>query len=328
MKIVLHIGADKTGTTAIQQFLAQNIELLNSARIEYPNILPNDIYPRAHGWAAIDGINVNGNGYPLFEDFSLLQKIVNTLILDPINHNKTFIFSSERLLKTFADEFTWNNLAQISESNNVKIAIIAYCRDAIPYLASMYTEQIKSAGESRKFSEYISGVPTNPDLAPHSQYFPQILQLSRNFPQLEFSIFRYETYKKDLAEHFLLAATNSTLLGVLPPKGDANRSLTNLEGNFLVGLNEVNPDLGRQIGWRITALPAIDDRKLTISEGDIGDAKPLCEDYVSAMRKLVLGSESPEIGDLDSNPDSSFRYGNEQIHQLGKFIGNFIKDGK
>jgi len=328
MKIVLHIGADKTGSTAIQQFMAQNIELLNSAGIEYPNILPDDIYPRAHGWAAIDGINVNGNGFPLFEDFSRFQTIVNQLHSDHVNEDKTFIFSSERLLRTFANEFTWDNLAQISELKNIKIMIIAYCRDAIPYLASMYTEQIKSAGENLKFNEYVSRVPTNPDLAPHFQYFPPILQLSKKFPQIEFSIFRYESYKKDLAEHFLLAATNSTLLNVLPPKHNANRSLTNLEGNFLLGLNEVNPDLGKQIGWRITALPAIDDRKFTISAVDIEHAKTLCENYVSAMRNLALGIECPEIGELDSDSDNSFRYGNEQIHQLGKFIGNLIKDGK
>ena len=62
MKIVFHIGADKTGSTAIQQFLAQNIELLSVAGIEYPNISSDDKYPAAHGWAAISGINVNGNG--------------------------------------------------------------------------------------------------------------------------------------------------------------------------------------------------------------------------------------------------------------------------
>ena len=101
MNIVLHIGADKTGSTAIQQFFAQNIELLSAAGIEYPNILPDELYPRAHGWAAVGGINVNGNGYSLFEDFSMLDRIVAALILDPVNQNKTFVFS-RKFLKCFA----------------------------------------------------------------------------------------------------------------------------------------------------------------------------------------------------------------------------------
>ena len=103
MKIVLHIGADKTGSTAIQQFLAQNTEVLSAVGIEYPDISSDDRYPAAHSWAAISGINVNGNGYRLSEDFTKFEMIVRQLILDPVNQNKTFVFSSEVLLKIFAE---------------------------------------------------------------------------------------------------------------------------------------------------------------------------------------------------------------------------------
>jgi hypothetical protein len=328
MKIVFHIGADKTGSTAIQQFLAQNIELLSAAGIEYPNILPEDLYPRAHGWAAIGGINVNGNGYPLFVDFSKFESIVNLLISDPSNQDKTFVFSSERLLKTFADEYVWKNLAKISESNNIQINVIAYCRDVISYLESIYNELIRSAGESGEFSQYVSRIPSNPDLAPQILYFPSVIRHSQNFPQVKFSLFRYETHKKEIAEHFLLSATNLTLLDAVPPKSDANRSLSNLESKFLSGINETNPDLGKQLGWRISALPVIDDKRFTLSKADIEQARFLCENYVSEMNSLIREGEHPEIGSVQVSPDDSSRTGEAQIRQLGTIVGNFIKDGR
>lgn len=328
MNIVLHIGADKTGSTAIQQFFAQNIELLSAAGIEYPNILPDELYPRAHGWAAVGGINVNGNGYSLFEDFSMLERIVAALILDPVNQNKTFVFSSERLLKTFADESVWNRLAQISESNNLKVTVVGYYRDAIPYLSSIYNELIKSAGESNTFSDFVSRIPNNPHLAPHFNYFPRIIQLSNSFPQVKFSVFRYETHKNEIAEHFLLSAANTTLLDALPPKRDANRSLSRLESIFLTGLNAHRPDLGRELGWRIAALPVIDDKSFTLSPKDIEMATALCENYLSEMHNLIIGEERPGMGKIESGPDKLSQNGEAQIHQLGTVIGNYLKDGK
>ena len=328
MKIVFHIGADKTGSTAIQQFLAQNIELLAAAGIEYPDISSDGKYPAAHGWAAIGGINVNGNGFPLVVDFSKFESIVNLLISDPRNQDKTFVFSSERLLKTFADESVWKNLAQISESNNLQIAIIAYCRDIVPYIESMYNEVVKSHGEFYEFNQYVSRIPSNPDLSPHFLYFPSVIRLSHSFPQLKFSLFRYETHKKEIAEHFLLAATNLTLLDAVPPKSDANRSLSNLESKFLSGINETNPDLGKELGWRISALPVIDDKRFTLSKADIEQARFLCENYVSEMKSLIREGEHPEIGSVQVSPEDSSRSGEAQIRQLGTIVGNFIKDGR
>jgi len=328
MKIVLHIGADKTGSTAIQQFLAQNIELLALAGIEYPNIMPDNLYSSAHGWAALGGINVNGNAYSLFEDFNKIEKIVHQLNSDPENQDKTFVFSSERLLKTFADESVWKSLAQILESDNLEINIIGYYRDAMPYLESIFNESIRSGGECRTAKEFISRITETQDLAPHFAYFPSVIRFSNAYPQIKFSLFRYEIHRKEIAEHFLLAATNLALLDAIPPRPDANRSLSNLEFSFLSGINEVNPDLGRELGWRISAGPVIDDKRFTLSAEDIEVAKTLCENYVSEMKSLIREGERPEIGSVQVSLEDSSRTGEEQIRQLGTIVGNFIKDGR
>ena len=328
MKIVLHIGADKTGSTAIQQFFAQNIELLAAAGIEYPDISSDDKYPAAHSWAAISGINVNGNGYRLLEDFTKFEIIVRQLILDPVNQNKTLVFSSEVLLKIFADESAWHILATLSELENLKITMIVYCRDAVPYLESIFNESIKSGRECGTAKEFISRIPESQDLAPHFAYFPNVIRLSNSFPQIEFSVFRYESHKTEIVRHFLLATNNLTLLDALPPRRDANRSLTNLEFNFLSGINEVNPDLGRELGWRISALPVIDDKRFTLSKADIEQARFLCENYVSEMKSLIREGEHPEIGSVQVTPEDSSRTGEAQIRQLGTIVANFMKDGR
>ena len=128
--------------------------------------------------------------------------------------------------------------------------------------------------------------------------------------------------------HFLLATNNLTLLDALPPRRDANRSLTNLEFNFLSGINEVNPDLGRELGWRISAGPVIDDKRFTLSADDIEEAKTLCENYVSEMKSYIREGEHPEIGSAQSTPEDSSRTGEAQTRQLGTIVANFIKDGR
>ena len=118
------------------------------------------------------------------------------------------------------------------------------------------------------------------------------------------------------------------MLDALPPKRDANRSLSRLESIFLTGLNAHRPDLGRELGWRIAALPVIDDKSFMLSPTDIELATTLCENYLSEMHNLIIGEERPGMGKIESGPDKLSQNGEAQIHQLGTVIGNYLKDGK
>ena len=88
-RLILHIGAVKTGTSAIQIFLASNVEPLRNIGLDYLNAEP----PRAE-------LPTIGNGRSIFLYFSgakqILQKL-QSLLNGYFGTQRTAIISSETL---------------------------------------------------------------------------------------------------------------------------------------------------------------------------------------------------------------------------------------
>jgi hypothetical protein len=88
-RLILHIGAPKTGTSAIQRYLASNIENLRLIWMDYLNAEP----PRAD-------FHTTGKGLPIFLYFERAEaepKKLESLINGYFGAQRTAVISSELL---------------------------------------------------------------------------------------------------------------------------------------------------------------------------------------------------------------------------------------
>lgn len=152
MRLILHIGTEKTGTTSIQKFFLKHRELLNSQSILYPK--------------STCGINGNHRWWPAFvynnnfeDDFTLAKfsgdinlrkKILNEKFEEfkiEINNSDAdcCLISSEQFSSRLGNNEI-KNLKKILENLFDEIFIILYIRKPINYAISLLTTSIKSGG--------------------------------------------------------------------------------------------------------------------------------------------------------------------------------------
>lgn len=133
MKIILHIGSDKTGTTAIQSFLSKNRVQLREKGYLYPNL---------------DNTN---NHECLVKELLTKEKgpawqIFNKLIIEPENAH-TIIISSEMLCGLKKEYILLLN----EWLKGFEITIISYIRSADEYLESGIHQQLKTSNSPKSF---------------------------------------------------------------------------------------------------------------------------------------------------------------------------------
>lgn len=133
LKVIIHIGTHKTGTTSLQRFLASNEELLEQqGRILYPNIGRN---------------KRKGYHHPLFKllyagEFTAYQEMAASILREAENRScHTVLLSSEVLSRaTLTDEI----LREIHQSfQHCEVSILVYFRQQDSYLQSIYAEKVK-----------------------------------------------------------------------------------------------------------------------------------------------------------------------------------------
>jgi len=125
--IIAHIGAPKTGTSAIQYFLLNNCKLLSKFGFFYPE----------HG---VDTNNVSGGHTELGSHFLSdnrieAENVFNRYISNAKNKKKCLLLSAE--------SFFNHPKALKHVTSNYKTKIIAYFRDPIESLISMYNQAVK-----------------------------------------------------------------------------------------------------------------------------------------------------------------------------------------
>ncbi|WP_444958052.1 hypothetical protein [Microbulbifer sp. ZKSA002] len=144
MKIYVHIGSDKTGSTAIQTTLYQNREALRAQGIEYPQLL-----------------NQENHHECLFRELRSGKKGEGWIELDKIisSNPKHLILSAEALCNLRTSE-----IALFKQwLNHSETYVITYIRRADEYLESGVMQRLKTAKSYTAFKwQYIAAkyVPT------------------------------------------------------------------------------------------------------------------------------------------------------------------------
>ena len=155
-KLILHIGSQKTGTTSIQQFLAQNRDYLNEQDIYIPDYLGginhryavflaeehnkrDDAFTRSHG------LKDNYEKKIKFKQ-SLLSKLKSD---SKRNCSKIWIISSEFFQSRLNTEIEVSRLYDIVNNLFRDIKIICYVRDPLSTAISTWSTYVMSGGVAR-----------------------------------------------------------------------------------------------------------------------------------------------------------------------------------
>ena len=141
MKLYLHVGYPKTGTTAIQHFLYNNRECLKEAGYLYPDI---GICDKAHHSLAISILEID---LPTTKHIRKYNPVcLRDSLVDSINSSKckNVVISSEFFNLYAQSNFVRKKKTLVKFFKDYEITIILYLRHPIDFLESSYSQQIKN----------------------------------------------------------------------------------------------------------------------------------------------------------------------------------------
>ena len=156
MKVLLHIGTEKTGTTTIQQFLSQNRQNLLADGYLYPSS-PGEINHTKLAIFSLKNTNIQNIHWQLglttpeqVSNFQsqFKQDLAHELSL---NHDKTVILSNEHCSSRLTRIEDIEQLKMLLKEHFNEIEIIIYLRRQDKFLVSSYSTAIRS-GRTKSFS--------------------------------------------------------------------------------------------------------------------------------------------------------------------------------
>ena len=190
MKVILHVGATKTGSSALQNFLYKNMRTLRSMDICYPDIgiasdahhlIAASLHPSAHG---IHSKALPSTPQERKEQFhayvSAARREAEAM------GAQALVLSSEYLWWTFTDDFyaTWARAL-----DGAQVTVYAVLRDPLNWVPSSYIQAVKG-GEARSLEEWFDW---RIETRRHLLDFADILSGWRKLgPQTEFALRSYE----------------------------------------------------------------------------------------------------------------------------------------
>ena len=229
-KLILHIGHGKTGTSALQAFLARSHEKLKEHSILYPH---HPSFAKAErGHISCGNIAVNP------EDPIWVKDIIN--ILDTESDYNTYIFSGESM---FGD--LDRLIAEYKEiKTKADLTVFLSVRNPLDMLASEYQQNVKRGGETCSFKEFVK---SRNYICVHTKKASELAQAMKA-QDIEFKLFNYSHYGQDISQT-LLTAMRVPISFESGEIGIVNRSHTNSE---LLVIRIINALLGKTTGMRIS----------------------------------------------------------------------------
>lgn len=153
MRVVFHIGLNKTGTSSLQKFLSMNAE--NLAHHGW-------LYPKAGG----DGVAHHEIFHAARRGVRALQEI-RAQMAEEAGGKLDVIVSSEALHDT-------GHVDRIAEAfRGCDVEVVIFLRDYVDYLSSWYREDVQSSGLCSSFQDYaaLKRKPFVPILKRWEQHF-------------------------------------------------------------------------------------------------------------------------------------------------------------
>lgn len=290
-RLFLHIGAHKTGTSAIQFFLASNVENLRRADLDYLNAVPlRQVQPTP------------GNGNSIFLYFQCSEaepKTFESLINGYFGTQHTAIISSEDL--SSLAEPHWRLILDACQSQNIIPFVIYYVRDVYPYCWSSFNQMVKAHGWSGSFEEFAEK---------HFVFNSRIKLelLARLAGPDHLLVNHYESKQANICHHFMSLVCPAWDPAKFEfPADRANRSLDEAELRLMRIANKYP---GLHLPWELATI-------LMSSDPDRRAEKPLYPGIV----ELLTQRHSADVLEINNR-----YFGGRQILQIGEFGPTSVED--
>ncbi len=243
--IYFHTGTHKTGSTALQVYLATNVDRLRGVGITY------DFQPGAD--------KETGNGQLLYEalyDRRMPDQELDDLLSFYLGEKSVSICSSEDFTRFGKNE--WMQIQDSAKRLGVTVRTITFVRDIAPYYVSLHGQMLKGGEVFSDIDEFCT----------RDQYFPVINSLRcmlEIFGRDAMSVIHYETAIDRLDSAFTsVLDVPCELFDRSVLDCNINRSLTSYEQEILTIFNEAT---GSQYSYEMSSLlmnkrPNLKDVKL------------------------------------------------------------------
>jgi hypothetical protein len=236
---VVHIGSQKTGTSAIQASLFALNGQLAERSVSYPNLTG-----AGFGWQAERGLS-NGNGAIPETEEPAWRELLERCRSKPAADVQ--IVSYEGLAWAAVEEYFWQDLAAHAEATESDVAVVVYLRDPFPFLLSAYSQAVKTDGCYATFEEWLSDEVMERYYGLY-RHLERIADFAISYG-CRLRIYRYEDSRARIVEHFLETACGISIAGLTIPNNAMNHSLGVFDLSFHRGVNSSSQHLGRLLGW-------------------------------------------------------------------------------
>lgn len=277
-KMILHIGHEKTGSSAIQSFLSVNADQLMRLGLIFPMDEETDYSKEGR---------ISSGNYKI---------LLNETIEFPAD--KTIIFSGEHLFFELLDEdvFSKKVIKKID-----RLTVILYTRNIMEFLHSYFDQSIKRGGNTDTIDNFL--LHSNNKI--HELIFDWI-KMSKKY-DFKLVIKNYSNYKKNILDSFLDLLKHYTSKEIppidkfkMPNRIKVNRSLDNIERQNIIVLNNLHPRFASKISdlW-VEEFP---NRKSEITKVQIETFEILYKHYeplIIKLNKILDLQEKIKFGNAD-----------------------------
>ena len=216
-KLYLHVGLNKTGSSALQSWLSINNEELRHCDYYYP-VTENKS-------AQFEVSSGNGTLFDMYldghiDEEKVIDNYFDTALNNIIISKENFNFTEEKI----------NKLKLFCSRTNLDLKVIIYVRDIYGWAYSIYVQVVKRHSYVKDFAEFVRGLKN----AMHIEYASL---LNDNIENVD--IVHYDTVKTDVASAFS-ASINVDYHQLKPmAKIKVNRTLTFEEINVVTFISSL-----------------------------------------------------------------------------------------
>lgn len=241
MKVFLHIGLEKTGTTTIQRTFVRNKEYFESIGFRYPVFNGEENHVALYNYAKTEnvidelriyaGLKTADDVVDFRADFR--KELVNRLA----NYEGTVVFSNEHLSSRLSGPDALVRLKDLLSLISDDVTVVLYLRNIEDFVVSTYSTAVK-CGETKSIGDFCQ------DLSLFRYQFDKVITNwssifgADNLVIREFS--RGELINADIFDDF------ASVIGMKYKKSELNlksenESLTHLQAEFLRRFNMREP---------------------------------------------------------------------------------------
>lgn len=224
--IFLHIGAGKTGTSALQSQFVINQDPLEKAGIYYPSSNTDE---KAKNFQITSG-NAVALGEIMKNKETSKSSLKKVLIQDIKNSKGKHILYSSEVLEPF-DENNMNIFNEIALNNGYRLKIIYYIRAIGDQTVSLYHQLLKRHLYTKSFTEYLE--------ISNNRFLTIIEKSIRAIGEEHVIIKNYDKVKENITHDFLINVLKVPNINNFQIQNKSvNRSLTKFEVSLMTHMNK------------------------------------------------------------------------------------------